>query len=107
MAYDLFISYAHDDAVPVQQLAEQLVSHGLRPWLDRWDLVPGTPWHAHAVEALRQCPACVVVCGRKPINGWQLREVSVAVEEQTVTRPGSFRVIPLLLPGCSRPEQGL
>jgi hypothetical protein len=39
---------------------KRLKSKGVKPWLDKWNLVPGEPWQPE----IEKCPAEVsVVCG--------------------------------------------
>ncbi len=46
-AYDVFLSYNSEDRKAVEEVAVYLADKaGLRPWLDKWDLIPGEPTRA-------------------------------------------------------------
>ena len=41
--YDVFLSYHWQDQAAVEPIARELRGRGLRVFLDRWYLVPGSP----------------------------------------------------------------
>jgi hypothetical protein len=79
-SFDVFLSHHSDDKPAVEILARPLVDEaGLRPFLDKWHLVPGKPWQAELEEALKRlqigsfvrhshfegfCPSGAMVCPR-------------------------------------------
>jgi WD40 repeat protein len=101
--YDVFLSHATPDKPVVEELARLLTLHGLRPWLDKWDLVPGEPWQEAIEKALAECPACAVCIGASGFGGWQTEEMNAAIQLQVGKKRG--RVIPVLLPGAERGER--
>ncbi len=96
--FDVFLSYSSEDVLAVERLAIALAdTAGLRPWLDKWQLIPGEPWLRELERGLlssRTCAACVGSSGRGP---WQTQEVDAALRAQ-VKGDRDFRVIPVLLP---------
>src|SRR5947207_1603762 len=51
--FDVFLSHSSPDKLAVEELARRLEDEAkLKPWLDKWNLVPGEPWQ----EALIECP---------------------------------------------------
>ena len=42
--YDVFLSYNSQDQLAVEAVARELGKRGLTVFLDKWYLVPGTPW---------------------------------------------------------------
>jgi WD40 repeat protein len=110
--YDVFLSHATTDKPLVEELARRLARENLKPWLDTWNLIPGTPWQPAVEVALADCAACAVVIGAEDFGPWQHEEMRAAIarrveegriEAGTTARP--FRVIPLLLPMAKRPER--
>lgn len=98
-AYDVFISYHARDHVPVERIARLLQDRfGIRPFLDRWYLVPGQPWREKLEAIILNCQAVAVCIGPHDMGPWQQREVYLAQERQGRT-PG-FPLIPALLPGA-------
>ncbi len=101
--YDVFLSHATPDKPVVEELARLLTLRGLRPWLDKWDLVPGEPWQEAIEKALAECPACAVCIGAGGFGGWQTEEMNGAIQLQVGRE--RRRVIPVLLPGAERGER--
>lgn len=95
--YDVFLSHSSQDKEPVEKLARQLSDAGLRPFLDKWHLVPGESWQEALEEALDQSRTYAVFVGPSGIGPWENEEMRSALEERV--RDNSRRVIPVLLPG--------
>ena len=97
--YDVFLSHNSADKVSVEQLAVRLEDEtGLKPFLDKWHLVPGEPWQEAIEEALDNSAACAVFLGPGGLGSWENEEMRTALERRV--RDKSFRVIPVLLPGA-------
>jgi hypothetical protein len=97
--YDVFLSHHSGDKPEVEALAKRLEDEaGLKPFLDKWHLVPGEPWEEALEEALDQSKTCVVFLGPNKLGPWENEEMRVALDERV--RNKSFRVIPVLLPGA-------
>ena len=103
--YDVFLSHNSQDKPAVERLARRLADEaGLRPFLDRWHLVPGEPWQEALEEALDQSRTCAVFIGPGGIGPWEHEEMRTAIEQRVADR--AFRVIPVLLPGAERGKRG-
>ncbi|MGH8511531.1 MAG: toll/interleukin-1 receptor domain-containing protein, partial [Gammaproteobacteria bacterium] len=51
--FDVFLSHNSNDKPAVETLARWLEDEArLKPWLDKWNLVPGEPWQEALEEAL-------------------------------------------------------
>ncbi len=98
--YDVFLSHASADKPNVEALARRLRDDGLEPFLDKWHLIPGEPWQEALEEALEASRTCAVFVGAR-LGPWQNEEMRAALDERA--RDGSFRVIPVLLPGALMP----
>jgi hypothetical protein len=79
-----------------------LREQGIRPWLDRWELVAGDTWQQEIREGLAACNACAVFVGPHGLGGWAREELAVA-QDRAVNDPG-FRLFMVLLPGAPRPS---
>jgi tetratricopeptide (TPR) repeat protein len=104
VTYDVFLSHNSQDKPQVEALAHRLGKRGLIPFLDRWCLVPGEPWQEAIEEALRASASCAVFLGPGDISPWHNEEMRAALDRQA--RERVFRVIPVLLPGATRPDEG-
>lgn len=97
--WDVFLSHSSADRAAVGVIAQRLRDQsGLRPFLDRWHLVPGVPWQAELADALRESAAAAVFIGPTGVAPWRNEEVQVALN-RAVAGDDEFRVIPVLLPG--------
>ena len=100
--YDVFLSHATPDKPAVEDLARRLKRRKLKPFLDKWHLVPGEPWQEALEEALDRSQTFAIFLGPSGIGPWQNEEMRSALEEQV--RDRSYRVIPVLLPGGRQPD---
>src|SRR3954454_17377271 len=103
--HDVFLSHATNDKPLVEELARRLARENLKPWLDKWNLIPGTAWQPEIESALGECAACAVIIGPGGLGPWHHEEMRVAIDRRVADRERAFRVIPVLLPGVERPER--
>jgi hypothetical protein len=97
--YDVFLSYSSNDKPMVERLAVKLANEaGVRPFLDKWHLVPGEPWQEALEKALDDSSTCAVFLGPQGLGPWEREEMRSALDERV--RDKSLRVIPVLLPGA-------
>lgn len=94
--YDVFLSHHSSDKPVVEMLAVRLEEARLKPFLDKWHLVPGAPWQEELEDALDKSASCAVFLGPQGIGAWQNEEMRAALDDRI--RNGNFRVIPVLLP---------
>src|SRR5262249_22534636 len=80
--YDLFLSYNTRDHAAVERVGRWLKDHGLACFMDRWYLVPGTPWPVALEAALQQSRAVAVFLGPGEMGRWQQREQYLALNRQ-------------------------
>lgn len=99
--YDVFLCHAADDKPAIEALARRLRESGLKPFFDFWCLVPGEPWQERLEESLESSGACAVLIG-EALGPWQIEEMRVALDRRV--HDADFHVIPVLLPGASRPS---
>ena len=97
--FDVFLCHNSEDKPTVKQIGEQLKCHGLRPWLDEWDLRPGLPGQRAFEEQIKSIRAGAVFVGDAGIGPWQDLEQE-AFLRQFVKR--KCPVIPVILPNCRR-----
>ncbi len=96
--HDVFLSYNSEDHKAVEQIAVYLADKaGLRPWLDKWELVPGAPWTRKLALGLSSAGSCAVFVGESGEGSWQQKEVDAALDLQA--KDSEYRVVPILLPG--------
>ena len=105
--YDVFLSHSHTDAVSVEKVAGRLVSQEavlrpddqiIKPFLDKWEIIPGSPWQNALGRGLTDTGCCAVFLGAEEMDGWFEKESQVALDRQA--NDSTFLVIPVLLPGA-------
>lgn len=95
--FDVFLSHNSKDKPTVLHLARALRLHGITPWLDAWELIPGRPWQEALEEAIEASRSCAVLVAKDGVGPWVDREMRAALSE-SVDR--GMPVIPVLLPGA-------
>ena len=98
--HDVFISYPNLHKSLIERIAHVLSELGLRPWLDAWEVAPGTEFKAAIARALDRCRACAVFVGPEGIGPWQEIELAAAFEGAK----RGLRVIPVLLGPAGRDQ---
>ena len=102
--YDAFLSHSSQDKPTVEKLAIRLEDEvGLKPFLDKWHLVPGEPWQEALEEALNDSATCIVCLGPNGLGPWENEEMRSALDERV--RDRTLRVIPVLLPGADPKDE--
>lgn len=99
-AYDVFLSYNTRDYRAVERVGRWLRDRGLTCFMDRWYLVPGTPWPVALEQTLDRSRAVAVFLGPGEMGRWQQREKHLALNRQTLAH---IPVVPVLLPGSDPP----
>lgn len=101
--FDVFLSHNSNDKAAVERLAIRLEDEaGLKPFLDKWHLIPGDKWQEDLEKALDQSATCAVFLGANGLGAWENEEMRSALNDRV--RQRGFRVIPVLLPGAD-PQQ--
>jgi formylglycine-generating enzyme required for sulfatase activity/serine/threonine protein kinase len=99
LKYDVFLSHSSGDKPWVEALARKLREEDIRPFLDKWHLIPGEPWQEALERALMEESACcVVVVGREGVSPWEAEEQWTALTRSRM-RDQRFPVFAVLLPG--------
>jgi WD40 repeat protein len=102
--YDVFLSHSSKDKAAVEELARKLRGEaGLRPYLDKWHLVPGTPWQPELEAGLEESATAAVFFGPSGLGPWHHEEMRAALA-RAVQQRDDYRVIPVLLPGARRED---
>ncbi|MEW9534458.1 toll/interleukin-1 receptor domain-containing protein [Microbispora sp. NPDC049125] len=101
-AYDVFVSYSHEDAVLVKDLVARLERRGVRVAIDEVVMRPGTPL-IHAVEqAIRDSAhGLLVFSAASTASGWVTNEYYVLMQRSIET--GQL-FVPVLIEDVPLPE---
>jgi TIR domain-containing protein len=99
--FDVFLCHNGDDKPAIRWTAERLREHGILPWLDEVELIPGRPWQEELERQISHIRAAAVFVGPSGIGPWQNREIR-ALLNQFAER--GCPVIPVLLSEADTPD---
>src|SRR4051795_10907777 len=85
-SFDVFLSHATTDKPLVEDLARRLTRENLKPWLDKWNLIPGTAWQPEIEAVLADCVTCAVIIGPGGIGPWHHEEMRTAINRRVEDR---------------------
>lgn len=99
----VFISYAREDLDSARRLYSDLKAHGLRPWLDKEDLLPGDDWRRAVVAAIQKCDYFLALLSSNSVQktGFVQRELREALSALDEKPDGTKYIIPARLDDCS------
>lgn len=98
----VFISYSHEDADFVDQLAFHLVADNARVWVDRWELHVGDSLRQRIEAAIEQASAVLFVLSPASVaSDWCQRELSAGLVRELEER--RVVVLPVLVADCQVP----
>jgi hypothetical protein len=78
----LFLSYADEDIVRVEELYERLKAFGFEPWIAKRDIIPGERWEYAISKAARQSDF-ILICVSQPSaikRGYVQKEIRDALD---------------------------
>ena len=103
----LFLSYAHEDQLDVEALADQLWQDGFLTWLDKKDLLPGDDWRVRIEDAIERADYVLVFLSQTSVNkiGFIQKELKHTLDQQTLRPSGQRYIVPVLLEECEPPPQ--
>jgi hypothetical protein len=78
------------------EIARKLKSVGIRPWLDKWDLVPADTVAEALEKAIGTIQCGVLFFGPADVGRWHVMEIRAYVESKAGQQA---RFIPVILPG--------
>jgi hypothetical protein len=91
MAFDVFISYPHQDKATADAACAKLEAEGIRCWIAPRDVPPGAEWAGAIVEAIDNCSAMVLIFSSSANGSKQIhREVQQAFDGEKSVVP--FRI---------------
>jgi len=98
----IFISYSHEDAKAVNELAAHMVKRNAQVWVDTWELNVGDSIIQRVQEAITDSDALLVVLSKASVESeWCKKELSAGLirelDEKRVV------VLPVLLEDCEIP----
>ena len=94
--FDVFLCYNSKDRAQVTEVGKRLKERGILPWLDTWEIPPGTRWVPELRKQIKSVKSAAVFIGPSGPGPWQEIEVETILSEFAKRRRP---VIPVVLPG--------
>lgn len=99
----VFISYSWKDASVARRLAQELTRHGIRTWIDEYEILPGDSIKQKISEGIRQSDYLLIILSQNSLSSdWVRYEI-----EQTFSKnreASSIRIIPVRIDNSPIPE---
>ncbi|TMC22919.1 MAG: toll/interleukin-1 receptor domain-containing protein [Chloroflexi bacterium] len=92
--FDVFLCHNSKDKPAVKKIAQQLKEHGIVPWLDEWELLPGRPWQRALERQISEIKSAAVFVGASGFGPWHNMEMEAFLREFNKRQ---CPVIPVLL----------
>jgi|GEM_PF-1999692 len=100
--YDVFLCYNREDRDAVLVIAEKLKGMGIKPWLDEWELRPGSNWLDALENQIKEIRSAAVFFGKSGLGPWQKNELNAILATfNSRNRP----IIPVILLNGRPPEE--
>jgi hypothetical protein len=97
--FDVFLSHNSKDKAAVEKIARRLLKVGIRPWLDKWNLPPGSRLSNALAEAIDTVPCAALFFGPADVGNWHIMEIDGYLEKWA---GGNARMIPVILPALRK-----
>jgi hypothetical protein len=111
LAGHAFISYVREDSSEVDALQQALEGAGVRVWRDTSDLWPGEDWRARIQEAITRNALVFIACFSQRSaareESYMNEELTLAIEQLRLRRPGVPWLIPVRFDDCDIPDVDL
>ena len=79
--YDVFLCHNSKDKPEVEAIGMRLKEHGILPWLDIWEIRPGTRWQKEIDRRIKSAKSAAVFIGARGSGPWQELEVETLLKE--------------------------
>lgn len=79
--FDVFLCHNSEDKPAVIEIAQQLQSNNLKPWLDVWELQPGAIWQYALEQQIETIAAASVFVGDRGLGPWHSEEIYAFLQE--------------------------
>jgi CheY-like chemotaxis protein len=104
---NVFLCHAKEDKQSIIQLYEKLKEHGVNPWMDEKDILPGQDWKLEIRQAIRNCHTVLVCLTEHSVSkrGYVQKEIKFALDTSEREPEGAIFVVPVRFEECSVPSR--
>lgn len=102
----IFLSYAKEDVVKVENIYRKLRTAGFNPWIDTQNIVPGELWEQSIRKAIRKADFFFACISKNSIikQGMIQKETKTALSVWEELLENDIYLIPIRLEDCPVPE---
>jgi hypothetical protein len=102
----IFLSYAREDEKQVEELYQKLSAAGLKPWMDKKDILPGERWKPCIQRAIRDSDFFLACLSAKSVKkrSFVQKEIRDALDIWQEKLEDDIYLIPARLDDCQVPE---
>lgn len=103
----VFLSYAREDESRVAEIYEKLSTLGMRPWMDKRDILPGEQWRLSISTAIRRSDFVMICLSKHSVNkrGYLQREIREVLDNWQEMLDSDIYLIPIRLEDCTPPDR--
>lgn len=105
----IFISYARNDEKIARKLYKDLKQEGLKPWLDREDILPGQKWEIEIHKAIKESQYVIILISPNSINkkGFIQKEIKYSLDLLDQFPESQIFIIPVRIDDCKPTDEKL
>ncbi len=102
----LFLSYSRADQSKVEQLYQDLVNSGYKPWMDVKDILPGENWDKRIRKAIEKSDFFLACLSIRSVDrrGYIQKEIKQALDQWQEKLEDDIYLIPVKLEECNTPD---
>lgn len=102
----VFLSYVHEDYLPVKEIYDRFKRIGISPWMDKENILPGEDWERSILRSVQQSDFILVFLSNNSVTkrGFFQKEIKIALKLWEEKLEDDIFIIPLLLNECDVPE---
>jgi len=103
----VFLCHASQDKPAVWKLHRYLKQHGVQPWLDQEDLLPGQDWRVEIPKAIDSSDVILVCLSKNSVNkeGYVQAEITFALDKALEKPEGTIFIVPVKFEECDIPKR--
>lgn len=103
----VFLCHASQDKPVVWKIHRYLKQHGIQPWLDQLELLPGQDWKVEIPKAIDASDVILVCLSKNSVNkeGYVQKEITFALDKALEKPEGTIFIIPVKLEECEIPQR--
>jgi hypothetical protein len=99
---NIFISYAREDQDIALRLYSDFMSAGLKPWIDKENLLPGQNWKQTITKAIAESSYFIALLSTNSVSkkGYIQKELKIAFDVWSELPPSTIFIIPVRIEDC-------